>query len=277
MSIYIEKVRIQNFRSLYDVEVTLSPSTTLLVGANNSGKTSFLRALAIALHSDRRFVSVDDLFIDKEGIPSNEKVIKIDVKIVPLDADRFDDQWLTEFGDNIKQDASGKDFLAFRTLIDLNDHIRSTLPKRFVIHDWESREVREDDEVKANLSTIPFYFIDAQRDLNEDISSRTSHFGRIASRIEYDEEQRKILEKTLVKLNEDAVNQSEILAHLKTSLTELNRTVQTKGKGVEITPFPKKIRDLHKGIKVHFQDGTSDSFSLEYHGMGTRRDRKSVV
>ena len=55
MSIYIEKVRIRNFRSLRQVEITLSPNVTLLVGANNAGKTTFLRALGIALNAERRF------------------------------------------------------------------------------------------------------------------------------------------------------------------------------------------------------------------------------
>lgn len=270
MSIYIEKVRIQNFRSLHNVEVTLSPSTTLLVGTNNSGKTSFLRALAIALNSDRRLISLDDLFIDKGGLQSNEKIIKIDIKIIPFNAEKFNEQWTTEFGTDIKQDASGRDFFAFRTIIDLNDHIKNALPERFPIVDWENNNISEEDRITANLSTIPFYFIDAQRDLHEDIFSRTSHFGKLASKIEYDEEQRKSLENDLKKLNEDAIEQSPVLAHLRDSLEELNKTMQTRGQGVEITPLPKRIRDLHKGVKVHFQDGTSDSFSLEYHGMGTR-------
>lgn len=71
-------------------------------------------------------------------------------------------------------------------------------------------------------------------------------------------------------LNQQTVKNSPVLTHLKNSLEELNKTVQTKGSGVEITPFPKKIRDLHKGLNVSFQDGGSEIFSLEYHGMGTR-------
>lgn len=42
---YIKSVDIQNFRKLASIRVDLSESTTLLVGANNSGKTSALVAL----------------------------------------------------------------------------------------------------------------------------------------------------------------------------------------------------------------------------------------
>ena len=60
------------------------------------------------------------------------------------------------------------------------------------------------------------------------------------------------------------------MLHLKTKLTELNDALQTNNENVEITPFPKKVRDLHKTMKIHFQDGDSDIFELDYHGMGTR-------
>ncbi|MDM8546183.1 AAA family ATPase [Candidatus Venteria ishoeyi] len=273
MSIFIEKTRIRNFRSLRQVDITLSPNVTLLVGANNAGKTTFLRALGIALNADRRFISQDDLFIDKDGnaLGEDERAIWIDVKIVPADGrSEFDDLWLDAFGVDAKIDASGQQFFAFRTQIEFGVLNKQAQIKRYVINTWESNSADENSEVSANLSGIPFHFIDAQRDLNEDVHQRTSHFGSLTGKIEYDQAQRRALENALAQLNEDAVARSAVLLHLRTSLAELNKTVQERGRGVEITPFPKKVRDLHKGMKVHFQDGGSDTFSLEYHGMGTR-------
>ena len=57
MGILIEKVRIKNFRSLKEVEVSLTP-LTLLVGSNNSGKTSFLKVLNLALGIERKNVTL---------------------------------------------------------------------------------------------------------------------------------------------------------------------------------------------------------------------------
>ena len=58
MGILVDRVRIFNFRALRNVEVALSP-VTVLVGMNNSGKTSFPKALNLALGADRRMVSAD--------------------------------------------------------------------------------------------------------------------------------------------------------------------------------------------------------------------------
>jgi putative ATP-dependent endonuclease of OLD family len=266
----VNRVRISNFRSLKQVEVSLG-EVTLLLGLNNAGKSSFLKALTIALNSDRKFISKSDLFIDSKGAYPSEAIITIDVEITPTSNEvSFPDVWGQEFGDNVQFTKAGNEFFAYRTVIDFSLNQVDAIINKFIIKDWDSNSADENQDVTANLSKLPLFFIDAQRDLQEDLKYAQSYFGKLASQIEYSESQKKELEKTLSALNEKSINGSGVLKHLKISLDELNRTVSSKGGGVEITPFPKKIRDLHKGLKVNFQDGESETFSLEYHGMGTR-------
>ena len=47
--IYVEIVRVRNFRGIDSCELELEPTLTLLVGQNNAGKSRILRALGIAL------------------------------------------------------------------------------------------------------------------------------------------------------------------------------------------------------------------------------------
>lgn len=113
------------------------------------------------------------------------------------------------------------------------------------------------------------YFIDAQRDILEDSKQRTSFFGKLVSNLDYGENLQEI-KGQIETLNKSAIGNSSVLKHLKEELKKLNQTTQTKGEGVSLNPFPKKISDLHKGMKVYFQDNNSDAFSMENHGMGTR-------
>jgi len=269
MSIIINRVRIKNFRSLKSIETTLG-NVTLLLGINNSGKTSFLRALTVALTSDRKYISQDDLFIDGAGNSPVDKQVIIDVEMIPVGSETFIDEWAQVFGEDIQIGAANNEFFAYRTIVDFSASQSEALIRRYVITNWQSDSADENQEVRANITKVPLFFIDAQRDLQDDIKQAQSYFGRLASKIEYDDSQKQNLEESLSKLNEQSVAQSTVLSHLKDSLEELNKTVQTSGSGVEITPFPKKLRDLHKGLNVNFQDGGSESFSLEYHGMGTR-------
>jgi putative ATP-dependent endonuclease of OLD family len=48
MNIQIDTVRISGFRGICNIEVTL-PRVTVLLGQNNAGKTSIVKALQLAL------------------------------------------------------------------------------------------------------------------------------------------------------------------------------------------------------------------------------------
>ncbi len=281
MGILIEKVRVENFRSLKKIEVDLAP-VTLLVGANNSGKTSFLRALNLALGVEKRGVNRDDLFIDKTGKLLSEistgmkDKIVVDVKIIPVNEQgertvEFDEGWLAEFGKAIHFEGE-KPFFAYRFQYFFEKGKDEAKPGWFIINNWASPAINEETDGlnTASLKNVRLYFIDAQRDIQDDLRNRTSWFGKLATQIEYDPEPLKKLEADLASLNEDAVEKAIVLKHLKDLLKELNAPLQAGGSGVEITPLPKKIRDLHKSMKIHFQDGDSEVFGLEYHGMGTR-------
>ncbi len=279
MSILIDKVRIKNFRSLRNVEVNLQ-RITLLVGANNAGKTTFLRALNTVFGVSKGFLTKDDLFIDRNGKNiKNDKgelePIIIDVRIVPIDAlgnrvTEFSTQWIGKFV-GINTDDFGE-FFAFRTEIVFGngDSYETNL---YPLNYWKNPETSPNNLLpKSALSPIALYFMDAQRDLQGDIQQRNSYFGKLATQLEkdYSPKDIQLISDLVKKLNDTAVAKSETLLHLKERLSELNRTTQTRGEGVSISPFSKKIRDLHKGMKVDFQDNESDTFSLEYHGMGTR-------
>ena len=82
MSILINEVRVAGFRGLENIQVSLE-HTSILTGMNNTGKTSFLKALQLAL-GNRQFISQDDFFIHGSSI--SEKII-IDLLIVPIDND----------------------------------------------------------------------------------------------------------------------------------------------------------------------------------------------
>jgi putative ATP-dependent endonuclease of OLD family len=235
----------------------------------------------IALGIEKRGVNRDDLFIGKNGktiaetnASPQDKII-VDVKIIPIEngkrASDFDENWLAEFGNAIQYEGD-EAFFAYRFQYVFEKGKDEAKAGWFSINNWDAPNINEENDKlnTATLKCISLYFIDAQRDIQDDLKNRTSYFGRLATQIEYDPEPLKKLEDTLATLNEDAVDKAAVLKHLKGMLKELNTPLQAGGTGVEITPLPKKIRDLHKSMKIHFQDGQSEVFGLEYHGMGTR-------
>ena len=82
MSILVKTIRVFGLRGLQNIEIDLEP-ITVLTGMNNTGKTSFLKAVQIAL-GNRQFITQDDFYTSDSN--SSDKII-VDIKIVPVGKD----------------------------------------------------------------------------------------------------------------------------------------------------------------------------------------------
>src|SRR5215469_6207066 len=85
--ITIKTVRVADFRSLTNVELELS-DLTVLVGANNAGKTSLLDAIQFAIGANRRLLGKEDIRLaqDEADVPKERKAI-VDILVRPVGAD----------------------------------------------------------------------------------------------------------------------------------------------------------------------------------------------
>ena len=176
MNILIKTVRVAGFRGLENLEVELE-QTTVLTGMNNTGKTSFLKALQIAL-GNRQFISQDDFFIKDNCC--NDK-ITIDLLILPVDeqgeqVDDFGEDWEVLFTtDRIRTDGI-KSFLPLRTSVTFDAIKNSYKVQQTILKEWPAYKAGETNWFnadKGNKTTfrfdeLPFFYMDAQRDILED-------------------------------------------------------------------------------------------------------------
>lgn len=276
MNILINTIRIAGFRGIKNLEVSL-PRITVLIGPNNSGKTSLIKALQLAIGDYARFLSEEDFYIDSDD--KRAKEILVDIRVVPVDDDGnstplFNEVWATEFGDKIKAEPNGNQFVAIRTRSKQNltkggfDSLRFTPETWSDMSTWQVEKVKE-TKLSISLSSLPFISIEAQRDIHQELKEKSSFVRKVLSSVEYNSDDIITLEKLIKEVNEKAVSKSGELQSLKTHLGNLSQSFGESG-NAEITPFPKKIRDLSKHFSIHFGENSANSFSMEYHGMGTR-------
>lgn len=277
MSIRIDKVRIANFRGISNIELTL-PRVTLLIGQNNSGKTSVIKALQLALGDYSRFLSDEDFHIDNEE--KRQSKILVDLRFISIVAQgirgqEFSEEWQQEFGDKIQQQADGYQFVALRTIATPDKVKGGYLIERFSLDswpefiNWQNKIPKKRNKLRGRIESVPFISIDAQRDIHNELKEKSSFVGRVLSSVEYDEKDVAALEEMVAAVNKEAIDKSESLKKLKQHLDYLNQSFEGTGQ-TELTPFPKKIRDLSKRFSVNFGESEKSSFSMEYHGMGTR-------
>lgn len=276
MGILLKQLRVHGFRGLNNLEVDFEP-TTVLVGTNNAGKTTILKALQIALSNSLQITDDDFFFSDEVTL---NKII-IDVLFISVDENGnqnnvFEDKWATGVfkDDRISFDRTGNQIAAFRTVIEENLIRKTFTKKQFVIDEWSDfrdtqgefwYEKKFEKQLGFYFDEIPFFYLDANRDILEDLKSKTSFLGKLLSSINYDQDDRKHIEQLIEELNKTTIAKSDVLRNLHATLEELDTAMDNPNSTVDITPFTKKLRDLNKGVKINYSQ-----FSMEYHGMGTR-------
>jgi len=275
LGILLDTVRISGFRGISNLEMTLS-KVTVLLGQNNAGKTSVIKALQLALGDYSRFLSDEDFHINQNI--SDQKQIIIDVRFIPFEEEKkenFSEDWQQAFEDKIQSQADGQQFVVIRTIAKPDLIKGGYTLERYHLDNWPSYDswqitnVNISNKLKKKLDFIPFISIDAQRDIHSELKEKSSFIGRILTSIEYSRADVASLEQMITTVNNTAIEKSDPLQKLKNHLDALNQSLNSQGT-TELTPFPKKIRDFSKRFSVHYGSSADSSFSMEYHGMGTR-------
>ena len=282
--IALTDVRISNFRSLGNVEMELG-DLTVLIGSNNAGKTSFLDALFAAVGSGRRALGQDDVRVmAEEAVAPKDRAVVIDVRIRAVAddgtlADHFPEGsfWVELWGASFILDAATfSESVGIRTRLAWNpikgDYVadRKFLKEWRPFAGWLAAPVSEKVVSAQQLEPIALHYIDAKRDLDDDLRRQGSFWRRLTEDLGLPEADIAALEAALAGINQDIVDKSAVLKHLKENLADLQSVVAADSGGIDIAPVARKLRDLSKGVDVSFSTAGAQSFPLARHGMGTR-------
>jgi putative ATP-dependent endonuclease of the OLD family len=247
--IAVTAVRISNFRSLTDIEVQLG-ALTVLLGANNAGKTSFLDAVHAAIGSGRRALGVEDVQVAAgEAFPPQDRTITIDVLVKPVDANGAIDAkfppgsfWVELWGPQVILDDELHEMVAFRTRLAWSaikgDYAveRRFLKEWLPVYKWLDASVSSQSVLASQLEPLSAFFIDAKRDLEEDVRRPGSFWRRLTDDLGLPAAQVAELEESLSAINEQVVEHSAVLKHLRSNLRELSGVVEAERAGIDVSP-----------------------------------------
>jgi len=284
--ILITEVRVRNYRCLRSVDVELSP-LTVLIGENNSGKTSFLNALYAAIGTGQRVISSDDVFLQKDEVSSpKERAITIDILVRPTNGQgKFIDvfppgsPWLELWGSGVVQDGQSRDLVAIRTQFRWNAVKGEYVFDRKFLKDWQEDGTKWEDSkpvekvglVSAQqVEPLALYLLDARRDIAEDLRARSSFWNKMVEEHGLGPEDVERIEESLSEINKDIVESSDVLTHVQTHLENFHETLSCEKDSVSITPLARHLRDLSRGMDVVLSTRGAPPFPLHQQGMGTR-------
>lgn len=279
MGVLLSKVRISNYRSIEFLSLDLGLSN-LLIGQNNTGKTNFLKALNLAI-TGVTDISEDDIFVAHEERLERTKTAVIDILFQPADENHklcseFSEFWTSVFTDSWITTSVDGSFVGIRTEIKLDPLKDSYGLSRRCIRQWgDSIETATIDTRKYNFNEdmrnyLHSFYMDANRDIVQDLRNRKSYFGRVTTSYELTEETVAEIEEQLNAANAKIIESIPSLQQTKERISAIGQTIGAATSNVEIEPLARKITDLNKGMDIVMQDGNAASFPISQHGYGTR-------
>ncbi len=271
--LFLSEVRVQDFRALRDSWIPLERGTTVLIGENNSGKTTFLEALAVGL-GERRAV-IEDLFQNPE---SRAKEFQVDLRLQPMVGEEFSEGVIDIIGDAIQLEAGKADFFTMRvrgTVAD--DGLEIQLTRSFV-RGWARDRVaaaalpllKSPPITRESLALLQFDMLDSRRDIVEQLRNRRTHWGKAISNPEIAAPLRTEIEAALKALGDDVLAGSPVLKKVRDDLQGLSQALAHGSLGVDVEALPRNLDDLVRAMDIIVTAPGSSAFGVRSQGMGTR-------
>jgi len=271
--VYVELVRVHDFRGLDRCELELEPTLTLLVGRNNAGKSRILRAIGIALGG--LAAELDDLTV------SSSAEAEIDIVIAPAPPtsesaeDVFDPAVAQrlEPGVQVLREEPLRERFAWRTTIRRSNEGLGARAEMNVLtfdaahQDWvltaTSRSLGREQR-----SLFAVDLVETRRDLVEELTRRGSAIRRVLSDLEVADETREEIEAELATLSAEIVEKSATLNAIRQSLQELEDLVGNIGVPA-LSPLPVRLEELARSVAIDLDTG-GGALPIRMHGSGAR-------
>lgn len=267
----ISQIKIENFRGIGELALDLDAST-LLIGANNVGKTAVLTAIDAVLGRQsgrgRRFSDYDHRRSGKDrDLPDGHRV----ALTVTLNED-IAEPWPIEFRQ------------ALSDVIQLTGNTRSVIVQARDTYDGESREFRsetvflntEGDELPKNPERalrrfLPAFYLPAERSASSDFRRGARFWSPFLRDPEVDIADRQELESKLRSLSDEVLKLSPSLGMLRETLDHSQKLIDLPAENpVSLEPLPARLPEVLDGTEVRLTTPTGASIPLNRHGGGTQ-------
>jgi putative ATP-dependent endonuclease of OLD family len=277
----LRQLAIKNFRNLADVVVPIG-DTTVLVGENNSGKTSLLEMLQIVLPRSlaaARTIPFDeyDYYMSKAGdSPQTSEGITIEMWFHEDAPNEWPDSLIQDLTDIIQTDpVKDRDSIGLRLASKYDPVAKQILTKwEFLTLDGQPLGGRGANPANLGkfLAYVRLFYLSALRDSDAEFSPRSQFWGRILRDLNIDEKQRLELNEELEKINGALLKADPRLEQVRESLAEVQRILGLEAEqSTSIHALPLRTWDLlAKSELVIRARGSEVDFPLSRHGQGTQ-------
>ena len=274
---FLKQLDIKNFRGIEEISLPLD-DLCVLIGENNTGKSSVLDALRICLTRTltRRsavFEEYDYHLVDSSAEPAGSKPIEITLTF----AENGDDKWPDEIS-QLLPDVEQVDDQDVRSVT-----LRVTSEFDSAINDfatdYDFLDLSGNPLVKGKNSRqlinlrqlVPTFYLSSLRDAAQEFRARAQFWKPFVRTLELDEAARAELESTLLELNNKILDNHTAFDSVKERLKNTAKLLPLGNTDpVSIEAVPSKLFDILSRTQVSLESKTGAHIPVVRHGSGTQ-------
>ncbi len=274
----LTRLDIKNFRGIKELSVPLD-DTTVLIGENNSGKSSILDALRACLsrsltRRNSAFGEYDYHLPTPDSQPADADPIMITLYFKEHEADEWPDPVIQAFDKAIQTDP--EDDLNTLTLrvksnfdVDSNNFVTEW---DFLDGAGNAMTGAKNPRLPITLQRLaPVFYLAALRDAAQEFRPRSQFWGPFVRSAKLDDGVRKELEQSLSELNQKVMEAHTTFDDVKARLKSTSDLVTLGSEDpVHIQALPGKVFDLLSKTQVMLTSRSGARLPLERHGEGTQ-------
>lgn len=274
----ITRLRIQNFRSIRELEIELG-NTTVLIGPNNAGKTAILDAVRIALtrrwgQRGTGFTEYDVHLASETDDPKASPGVAIELRAEESVAGEWPDAVQQDLDEIIQTDpVTDRAFVSLLVSCSWDEADACFQPSWAFLNAARAPLVGQSAR-RTNLERfwqyLPVFYLGALRDAEDEFSARSQFWGRLLKAMEIPSALESRVQRVLDLLNRKLLQADPRLGQIATTLSGATRVAaRDRDGGVDLRLVPLKSWDLLSKAEIILRNEPDWPWlPLQRHGQG---------
>lgn len=274
---FLKTLSIENFRGIEKLTLDLD-ETTVLVGENNTGKTSILEALFTAMNRafGRRaipFTDYDYHLTDKNQEPTHAPPVILTL----LFEEKAVDEWVPSidqaFDKAIQILDDGRKSLTFRVQSQYDKATRDfLLDWAFLDRDGNPLPSAKQLKLISDLQTLaPVFLLGTAREASQHFHEKSSFWGPFTKNPDIDDAKREAIEDQIEQINQSVLDSHKPFEIVKDRISQTGKFLPLGTKDlVSVEAVPARILDMLARTEVKIASRSGARLPIGEHGAGTQ-------
>lgn len=270
----LSKITIDNFRGIEHAELELDRDVTVLLGENNTGKTSVLEALRLCLDTVRSDKTCNFSEFDFYRDETRSDLLSCQpISITFSFLESEDHLWPEYITQGLNDVIVGSDFSAikFRVTARYDADVGEPVQSWSFLDDADNEMVGKAGMIKELRRLRPFFFQTALRAAKDQFHGQSTYWASFLKNKDIDDATRRVLEDELHQVNQKIVDAHTSFKDVTDEVKRISDLVAVgQADAVTVDPAPADVYKALRYTDVNVLTASNAKIPIRSHGEGTQ-------